>query len=389
MVFQAKWFVGWQVFFLAVCITLSAQAQTIHVLIVADTNIYGDNQYGLCAQVDLERLSHLFRCSVGTNHLDLRTLSGAEVSEESILRAIDQFECDEADGLVFLWAGHGQYDSQGHHFQLPHGGKLYRATVVEHVRRRGAGTDAVLSSSCNVRPAGEAAAMKAPLQQVGPGEIRPLFRSLFLDARGLVDINGANTDQCTVGVIGLGTSFFIPFQQVMIENIDSRLSWSEFAPRLKQAVEAFFRDHYPDGIDIPGGRQYSQTPKFYALPGQPTQLPEVLGLTANDIILSINGRAVSGGHDCIEAINQSGDTMEFTVRDSRDGNVWRMRTTLRRTPPRFGVHVVDAPGGAHGLSPFTRTPPPPSIEYWSRSPPIRPWWTTRSTTRSIASSRAT
>ncbi len=174
-----------------------------------------------------------------------------------------------------------------------------------------------------------------------------------------MDINGANTDQCTVGVIGLGTSFFVPFQQVVIDNLNSRLPWSQFAPRLKNAVEEFFRDHYPDGVDIPGGRQYSQTPKFYTLPGQSTQLPEVLGLTANDVILTINGRAVSGGTTCIQAINQSGDTMEFTVRDSRDGNVWRMCATLRRTSPRFGVHVVDAAGGGalvtsvHADSPAT------------------------------------
>lgn len=265
---QTRIAVVWLAFVLGVSTAGAAWAETIHVLIVADTNIYGTNQYGLATKSDLERLTYLFQSCVGSHHLNLRTLSGQEVSRANILRAIDSFNCDEDDGLVFMWAGHGQYDSRGHHFQLPGGDKLYRATVVEHVRRQGAGTDVVLSSSCNVRPAGEAAAMRRPVRKVGASEIRPIFRSLFLDAKGLVDINGANTDQCTVGVIGLGTSFFVPLQQVLIDNLNNQLSWSQFARLLKSAVEGFFRDHFPNGIDIPGGRQYSQTPKFYSLPGR-------------------------------------------------------------------------------------------------------------------------
>jgi len=73
--------------------------------------------------------------------------------------------------------------------------------------------------------------------------------------------------------------------------------------------------------------------------------PSTLSLSRGDVILSINRKKINDRQQCLDAVRDSGETMEFTVRDSRDGTVWRMKTTLRSTGQRFGVEVDDAPGG--------------------------------------------
>ncbi len=74
-------------------------------------------------------------------------------------------------------------------------------------------------------------------------------------------------------------------------------------------------------------------------------LPSVLSLTRGDVILSINGRQILDEDDCRREIRNSPRTMEFTVRDSRDGTVWRMQSMLRDTSPRFGTYLDDAGQG--------------------------------------------
>jgi S1-C subfamily serine protease len=78
--------------------------------------------------------------------------------------------------------------------------------------------------------------------------------------------------------------------------------------------------------------------------------PSTLSLSHGDVILSINGRNINDCQQCLDAVRDSGETMEFTVRDSRDGTVWRMKTTLRSTGQRFGIEVDDAPGGGASVT---------------------------------------
>jgi len=92
-----------------------------------------------------------------------------------------------------------------------------------------------------------------------------------------------------------------------------------------------------------------QTVRVWSLP---TPVPpagdhhqRVLSLTHGDVILSINGTPIKNENDCRREIDNSGRIMEFTVRDIRDGTIWRMKTGLRATDPRFGVYLDDAQGG--------------------------------------------
>ena len=74
-------------------------------------------------------------------------------------------------------------------------------------------------------------------------------------------------------------------------------------------------------------------------------MPRMLSLSRGDVILTVNGQYINGRDDCIRAVNASPPTMVFTVRDSRDGTIWRMQVQLNSRGSRFGVYLADNPGG--------------------------------------------
>ncbi len=64
-------------------------------------------------------------------------------------------------------------------------------------------------------------------------------------------------------------------------------------------------------------------------------------LEPGDIIVSVNGQNINCSHDFVDAVNNSGPKMQFTIIDCRTGNYTTMTTWLRNNGFRFGVHVKD------------------------------------------------
>lgn len=332
-------------------------AKTVYVLIVADTD---EDPNGAGRVVDVRNLSNAFKLCVPPRYLELRTLTGNTITKNRVLRAIRRIRADSDDGVVFLYSGHGAFDDRGHFFYLPDRSRLYREDVVEAVRRCGAGADTVLSSSCNVySPRAEAVAFE-------PGQwnrIAPLFESLFLDSRGLTDINGASEGEYSFTNGDVGSTFFHPFYVFLMQNADRSMDWDDAIKDLRSRVKAEFRSHWPDGYRDEDGRlQRTQTLRvFHEPPGWPgdggggggggrhrfgVQIfnhrgPGVLvegvfrGSPADqaevdrgDVILSVNGVRVSSEQEMLRAVANSPRRMRFQLKGGRTGRIYNLEATL-------------------------------------------------------------
>ncbi len=269
---------------------------------------------------------------------------------------IRQFRAKSSDGMVFFWSGHGDYDQTGHFFKMPNEKRLYRKDVVKAVKQCGARSSTVLTSSCNVF-----APLPAPVEAykpVPPDKIAPLFRSLFLESRGLADINGASEGESGFSHPGIGTSFFHPLFLYLIEKSGHQMTWHVFVKEMRPQVQNNFNDWFPQGYkDTKTGEiQKTHRLRVYSLPGQnvdggdhrfgvrmrrnrgggvyiirafendPADKAEV---DSGDIILSVNGEDVNTPEEMAAAVARSPRHMRFKMRGGRTGKIYNMTATLR------------------------------------------------------------
>jgi len=359
----------------------SASAQKLYLLVAADTK---DPKIGQADEMDMWNVYTTFMAHVpedqlrvygedsGTGSWRGPSVQDADDMKSAILRAIDRCPAGRNDTIVFYWSGHGMYDSRGHYLLMPNRQALYRSEVVAAIRRHSPRLAVVISDSCNkwldsrrlTPPA--AAAIEPPLG------LSPLFDSLFFRHRGLVDINASSEEEtagCNNSCGGYFTSSLTWSEELESESgptgrgIQIEVTPPSGPRRTREVPLGFFWTHAmqrKDWNDVVTHvnrtmRTYwrgvtEQTVRVWSLPTStggppPGDIPDVLSLTRNDVILSINGKTIQDEDDCRQAIADSGRIMDFTVRDSRDGTVWRMQTRLRDTKPRFGVYLDDARGG--------------------------------------------
>jgi hypothetical protein len=339
----------------------------IHVLLVGDTN---DPKIGHSAGVDLDNLAGLFRELVPDPRLQMRILRGDDVNKANILRTISAFHPAADDAFVFIWTGHGAYNSVGHYFCLPGGDGLYRSDVVTAVRLLGSRLAVVLSGSCN--EVSQASIQRVyrpyvcvyPVIQDEPRRISPIAEELFLKPRGLVDINGASEGELAFGNSQLGCSFIYPLRNYLRENSGQRISWQTLVSEITPRVQSLWEETYPKGYVHEETRKTytTQTPRVWALPddgrgvrfgvgatnndGDGVRVVEVWSdypgtrlvsvstgercvLEPNDVILTINGQTVRCIHEFDRAVKASPQQMVLAVRNWRDGRVGLLAAMLR------------------------------------------------------------
>ncbi len=124
--------------------------------------------------------------------------------KDNILHAIDQCPAGQDDAIVVFYTGHGAYDDNGHFLVMPDGQTLlYRKTILEKLAGKHPRLAVLITDSCNVPVPSEMqpgpAAMLLP-----PERISPLFESLFIRSRGVVDMNSSSEGEFSVGAIGGG-----------------------------------------------------------------------------------------------------------------------------------------------------------------------------------------
>lgn len=333
-------------FFCLSCST--ANAQRIYVLAVGDTS----EKSGLSFSTgpDLEYVFDAFYANVPGGQLvtynnpmaDFADGSSRELQnpwegpdvrgdlvdmKNKILRAIDNCPSGRNDTLVVFYTGHGAYDDDGHFLVMPDGkNRLYRKTILDRLARKSPRLAVLITDTCNLHVPSGMQPGPTP-QMIPPQTISPLFDSLFIRSRGVVDINSSSEGEVSVGAIGgglltlslayignqpnfksypsftrpRGSAFGSPSDAVipsvdysmameeffggltehglhgnfdpdkpsfgvMFAHCEQNLTWEAVGGILKTKVDVLFKTAAPKGWDTQTGKQTTQTPRFYSLP---------------------------------------------------------------------------------------------------------------------------
>ncbi len=236
--------------------------------------------------------------NVPSDRLEFRVLSieqDADARPQAILQMLNELQPASDDTLLVYYSGHGAADDRGSYFDLV-GGKLYRHELRAAMQAKGARLAALLTDCCNVRSDGERTAAGA----AGPDEPQdytPVFRSLFIEPAGIVDINA-----CSPGE----SAFFLPetdelhqeygslFTRAMTNYLrnhrDLQVTWDDLLLNTSLQVNVWFRAGYPKGVTMAKGdvRQMDQNVFASEYPG----MPEARGQRAGVMVKNRNGRAV-------------------------------------------------------------------------------------------------
>ncbi len=325
------------------CVSQS-HAQKIHLLIAADTN---DESIGQGVAKNVPNLETWFRAHVPTKDLTISKVTGRNFSRQGILSAVDRINPRSSDGLVVIVCCHGAYSRNGHYLSMHSQQNLYRKDLVAKVKLQGAGTDVVITDACNIFL--EPPTMEFGFEGEPPSQIAPLFKSLFLDARGVVDINSASEGQVSWTCSQDGSFFINVVGDILINKAHTKMNWHQFVALLDRGLKDVYKSNGGSLSDSRTGyTQREQNVRVWSLPDK-SSLPnphKLYYLRKGDVILSVNGVAVKNGAEYKGAVRKSGRIMRFRVRDAKDGRVYIMETTLRDSSPRFGVYYKDAYGGA-------------------------------------------
>jgi hypothetical protein len=229
-------------------------------------------------QIDGERVEEALRHGIPKDRLEIRKLTGNEVTPAAILGYYQRLKAGASDALFFFFAGHGalEVDGRGQYLWLQEGkaGNLYRNDLRLAMLRKRAGLTILVTDCCSEK-------VKARLKgQWATRDVRPLhsdalpiFRCLFFQHRGLVDVTAA-TDNCSWGDEKEGGLFTRNFGKLLANsslrdvdaNHDGFVSWKEFFTKVRAQTEKTFSVWAPKERATGGViDQSTQTPHAFVL----------------------------------------------------------------------------------------------------------------------------
>lgn len=331
-----------------------ADEPRFHLLIVADTN---DPSIGESVKADLNWVEDIFRGNVPAAQLRVATLSENRVTPQQILAAAGGLAVrPKEDVAVFYYSGHGAFDRRAdEHVLLPGRQRLLRKEVRAALERLRPRLAVLMTDTCSVfLPSPVPTPMLPPAERVSP-----LFRALFLQPTGLIDISCTRPGEVARGDSN-GGYFTWALWQFVEHNQQRSSTWSELLGDVNRRVRrshddarqtaCFVTRQGEDGLnaaaesrDPEPPRQRAQGVRFgvsaeatpYArrmggvqvtlvMPGYPgTDLrrqgdgKQFYLVPGRDIITHINGVRVTSKQELVDAVYDSPPRMVVRVYDTQ------------------------------------------------------------------------
>lgn len=270
-----------------------AHAQRLHAMIVSDTSPWA-NWGRFLPSVTMDSASMFSLCATNVPERQLE-FHPYEISENALgdPRRIAEFIQDVRvaanDTLLFYFSGHGGNDDRGQYLAFA-GGRLYRDELRALLKQKGARLTVIITDCCNQRLDGEDFAAPS-MDMEPPPAVTPLFRSLFFEPRGLVDINSSSPGEAAFfAPLGgppeapIGSLFTIQVANFVYRFRQQRTTWEHFMRSVSLNVHLAFRSGYPNGaVGSKGGKfQSDQNVYAYEYPGMPAKQGPRSGFTVRD-----------------------------------------------------------------------------------------------------------
>ncbi|MCU0715238.1 MAG: caspase family protein [Pirellula sp.] len=271
----------------------SALAQNVHAVVIGDMSPSAQwGKYTSKINLDLTTWYVFFHENMPENRLVYQSF-GIEEDDSSdprlVLEMIREMSPSPNDSLVVCYSGHGGADDVGHYFQLAKG-KLYRKDVLAAMQARQPRLAVLLSDCCNSRSDGYQMVAAAPRVDE-PKTVTPLFQSLMLESKGIVDINSSSPGESSFFTplksegMGLeGSIFTSEIAKWAAAHKNRRVSWYEMVHDVSLQVHTAFKDYYPKGAAVAKGQPSQLQQNVYAttFPGMPDKTGTRAGIVARD-----------------------------------------------------------------------------------------------------------
>jgi hypothetical protein len=271
------------------------QAQTIHAILVGDLSpAAGFGKYSMAVAMDLRLMYSMLHSNMPERQLNILQLEIDEdewSNPQNILDAIAEVSPKPEDTVLFYFSGHGAADDRGHYLELANG-KLYRDQILQAMENKRARLNVLITDCCNTRSDGYA--YGAPfIHTENPRSPTVVFRSLFLEPRGQVNINSSQPGE---------SAFFLPIDdkeesyslsnsiftgeliEWIHENRNRSSNWESLVRAVSLKVHAAFLKHYPNGASVGKGNIVQKQQNLFSFfhPGRPEASGPRTGLIIRD-----------------------------------------------------------------------------------------------------------
>lgn len=316
----------------AVLSVTSAQAAKLHVLVFADTL---DSTVGKAATADAQQVEMTFQYGMDAGSLQLRSYHGKELTRENLLDAVNRLSLRIGDTVVVYYSGHGGKHATKGHFLALNGAersRVYRSEITTALNRANPKFWALITDCCanlELPPNNNPPVYQTPAPGDEPSRKFRLFRKLFLNSTGRIDLQAARPEQVAFGP-DTGSLFTTELCSVLNSDLDpAKEDWSTvFKAARKRTTsisgallasqsEKFRHRGVPQEVQTPYSFRYINGKSANGLrlgvihrnrkitkiaPGSPA---EKAGLKPGMILESVNGRSVTSNAQFITAINFS------------------------------------------------------------------------------------
>ncbi len=284
----------------------TAQEPRLHAMVLTDTSPWANwGRYQLSVQMDSSVMMSLFSTNVPERQLVLHReeiVDNASGDPAKIKQLIKSIGAGPNDSVVVYFSGHGGSDDRGQYLAFA-GGRLYRDELRMLLQQKGARLNVILTDCCNQRADGES--FGAPsMDMEPPAALTPLFRSLFFQPRGMVDINASSPGEAAFFApwdddpdsLPPGSLFTTEIDQYIYRYKQQATSWDHLLRSVSLNVHLAFRAGYPAGAVGGKGGQFQKDQNVYAYeyPGMPAKQGPRTGFVVRDqhnqgvLITSVN-----------------------------------------------------------------------------------------------------
>lgn len=275
------------------CTASVANGQRMHAVIVTDTTPWAHwGEYQLKVEMDGAIMRSLVATNVPSHQLvsyPVELSSDDQAVPERIADLIRNIASGPDDVVLFYFSGHGGNDDRGEYLALA-GGRLYRDVIREAVTGTGCRLAVILTDCCNQRSDGQAFGVPM-MEMTPPPRVTPLFRSLFFEPSGLVDINASSPGEAAffyplhaeLDFPG-GSIFTSQIEQFVYRFQRQTSTWEHLLRSVSLNVHLAFRQHYPSGAVGSKGGTFQTDQNVYAFdyPGMPPQEGTRSGMTIRE-----------------------------------------------------------------------------------------------------------
>jgi hypothetical protein len=295
---------------LLACVAAAAPARAddgrkVYAVIVLDTDAgkAGLEDLSPDMEKDGQNVKKFLEGGIGADYLELKVLKGRDASLRGLNDYLDSIRPARGrDALVCFVSAHGQTvrrNGDEHILALCGTGRkeeVRRSELRDMLLRKGARLTVLLSDSCSDCPADPVRAPDRGLSTFAPSRrssVAPAFRSLFLEAEGVVDVNGSTEGYYAWSDRNAGGIFTQALHETFVEcQSEHPLDWPTFYTKLKAKTEEVYvpwKDQHVRRLEAAGALGAEEREILQMLKTHPPQSPQAFYLAGARLKVTVRG----------------------------------------------------------------------------------------------------